>query len=186
MILIRLINRTQENGPPHLSFTNHCDWRVETKTVRIRQVATYTNQTKTCELDITQVQCMKVTKGNKSTTLWHLTAAPDHKGRPDDGYSPLWYEACVRSTKLDRAFSQNTTLGFAEETEWTTESLKSSGAIDELMKSASDIVKQIDGVAYWCNNQQDSMKHGMPPYSDADARLQETVNNPTNHQYHYW
>ncbi|KAI0136350.1 hypothetical protein BJ170DRAFT_7720 [Xylariales sp. AK1849] len=172
----------QSEGPPVIEFANFRAWEVQTKSVRICHVATYANPANTCQLDITQVQMMKrrVTSENKDT--WFLTASPG-AGSPRDGLFPVWYEASVRSTMVDAAFVENEDLGFADEAQWTPKALQQAGAFAELMKSTADTVKQMDGVAYWCNNQQDDMRYGKPPFSQADVRHQ---NQATAAPVQYW
>lgn len=173
-MVAEISNRPQDGGPPIISFTNHQDWGVQTKTVRIRHVGTYGCTVRDCALEIVQVQNMKVRRVGKGNH-WHLDYVPDLSGTPRDGFFPLWFEASIRSNTADMAFAENRGLGFGDEARWTPEGLKSSGVFDDLVQSATDVVKQMDGVGYWCNNQQDSMKHGEPPRNQADQRRQEQV-----------
>jgi hypothetical protein len=125
---------------------------------------------------------MKVRSMGKGSH-WHFEYVPDLTGQPTDGSFPLWFEASITSTTADRAFAENRDLGFADEASWTPDSLKSAGVFDDLVKSATDVVKQMDGVAYWCDNQQDSTRHGEPPRSKAELKRCARVQAP---EVSYW
>ncbi|KAK8020250.1 hypothetical protein PG990_005388 [Apiospora arundinis] len=149
-------------GVPYLSFSNHGDWHAVVHSVRVRRTSVYSSASHPCELNITQVTEMGVsTKGivGKVSEL----VAEESEGKPGKGIFPVFYEACIKSTVAERAFAKNRTLEFAEEAEWTGKDLKAAGAFKDLVLSATDLVKQMDGIGYWCDNQQKVAIHGKPP-----------------------
>ncbi|KAI1133662.1 hypothetical protein F5Y10DRAFT_283931 [Nemania abortiva] len=81
--------------------------------------------------------------------------------RPD---TPLvWYEAALRSDTFSTAFQQNEKLEFGSEAKWTPEELYKSGAVDELVQKAADMVKNMDGVGYWNDNHQKELLRSVVP-----------------------
>ncbi|KAH6660264.1 hypothetical protein BKA67DRAFT_547462 [Truncatella angustata] len=122
----------------------------------------------------------KVTKTSPKS-IWYFTAEED-MGNPAVGDFPAWFEAYITSNKADEALAQNTGLSFAEEADWTPESFKESGAIDDLLRSAANTVKGMDGIGFWVNNQQDNMRFGVPPHTRQEMLEQANV----NEQVRYW
>ncbi|KAK8083491.1 hypothetical protein PG996_002272 [Apiospora saccharicola] len=152
-------------GVPELSFINHGDWHA------------------VCELEITQVGDMRHVVETVKGKVNYLIAT-EGDPRPDLGIFPVFYEACIKSTVAQRAFAENKTLEFAEEVEWTGKDLKAADVFKDLVTSATDLVKQMDAVGYWCDNQQKGMVHGKPPVSTAEARRQ--AEDESASQYTYW
>lgn len=150
--------------------------------MRYRQEATFDHCENNTKLHITQVHCMKKKTIKKDDVVWRLSASPD-LARPDAGCFPTWFEAYITSNKIDKALAQNHKLKFAEEASWTPESLQGSGAIGDLLKSATNTVQQMDGVGFYVNNQQDDMRYGKPPYTREEASVQSEASGPV---YTYW
>ncbi|KAK6842682.1 hypothetical protein PG987_003542 [Apiospora arundinis] len=128
-------------GVPYLSFSNHGDWHAVVHSVRVRRTSVYSSASHPCQ----------------------RTRRGGERGKPGKGIFPVFYEACIKSTVAERAFAKNRTLEFAEEAEWTGKDLKAAGAFKDLVLSATDLVKQMDGIGYWCDNQQKVAIHGKPP-----------------------
>ncbi|KAK7969291.1 hypothetical protein PG988_008364 [Apiospora saccharicola] len=170
-------------GVPELSFINHGDWHAVVRTVRIRRTAVYSSTKYQCELEITQVGDMRHVVETVKGKVNYLIAT-EGDPRPDLGIFPVFYEACIKSTVAQRAFAENKTLEFAEEVEWTGKDLKAADVFKDLVTSATDLVKQMDAVGYWCDNQQKGMVHGKPPVSTAEARRQ--AEDESASQYTYW
>lgn len=95
----------------------------------------------------------------------------------------MWFEAYVTSNKADEALVENSQLAFAEEASWTFESLKESAAFKDLLEHAANTVRQMDGVGFWVNNQQDNMRYGVPPQTIRDVEDQARVHGPP---LQYW
>ncbi|KAI2635125.1 hypothetical protein GGS21DRAFT_543419 [Xylaria nigripes] len=79
-----------------------------------------------------------------------------------DAYSGIpimWYEVSLKSDALSNAFKQNENIELGDETSWTVEALLKSGAIDDLARKAASIVKELDVVGYWNDNQQKELQH---------------------------
>ncbi|KAK8048614.1 hypothetical protein PG994_010344 [Apiospora phragmitis] len=102
---------------------------------------------------------------------------------PSLGIFPVFYEASIQSTKAKRAFAENKTLEFAEETEWTGKGLKEAEVFKDLVSSATDLVKQMDSIGYWCDNQQKTEPHGRPPFSTAEVGEREGRLDATQHSF---
>ncbi|KAK6865171.1 hypothetical protein PG995_001699 [Apiospora arundinis] len=170
-------------GVPYLSFSNHGDWHAVVHSVRVRRTSVYSSASHPCELNITQVTEMGVsTKGivGKVSEL----VAEESEGKPGKGIFPVFYEACIKSTVAERAFAKNRTLEFAEEAEWTGKDLKAAGAFKDLVLSATDLVKQMDGIGYWCDNQQKVAIHGKPPSSTAEIKKEARARDAV--EYNFW
>lgn len=97
----------------------------------------------------------------------------ESEGNPVNGIFPVFYEACIKSTVAERAFAENRNLNFAEEAEWTGKDLKAAGVFKDLILSATDLVKQMDGIGLWCDNKQTATLHGKPPMSTAEVESEK-------------
>lgn len=89
----------------------------------------------------------------------HFSQRPEFKERGELG---AWYEVSLQSKKVNEALQQNRDLELGEVVDWSPKELQEAGAFDELVRSAIEVVKHIDGVGYWGDNEQDTMIHGMP------------------------
>lgn len=118
----------------------------------------------------------------ESDSIWYLSSKPT-LGDPNEGRFPAWFEAHITSDRANNALEENSSLGFAEEAAWTPEDLQDSGAIDDLLQSAANTVKRMDGVGFWVNNLQDNMRFGQPPHTMADAQEQANAYGPAQR---YW
>lgn len=124
--------------------------------------------------------CLKV-DSNKDKV--NYLVAKEGEPHPDLGIFPVFYEACIKSTVAERAFMENKTLDFADEAGWTAKDLKAANVFRDLITSATDLVKQMDGIGFWCDNQQ-AMLHEKPPMSTAEAR--QRAEDQSGGQYNYW
>ncbi|KAK6081739.1 hypothetical protein SCUP234_04514 [Seiridium cupressi] len=180
---LKVIPQDEEgSSPPRLEFINFRDWGVEIKSVRYRQLAAFKHHDNRCELHVTHVHCMKKKTTKKSDSVWYLSAYPD-LGKPDAGYFPTWFEAYITPTKADQEFAQNRELVFAEETTWTSESLKDAGTIDDMLDCAAATVKHMDGIGYWVDNQQDHKQYSEPPRSRDEVVERAAAPGP---EHSYW
>ncbi|ORY62218.1 uncharacterized protein BCR38DRAFT_486489 [Pseudomassariella vexata] len=168
--------RPQSDGRPRLSFINFLAWGAEIVAVRVRHIAEFVNSAQTCKLEITQVHEMSLkdlgvqTCGpGPSDNASYLEAIPS-SDKPELGYFATWYDACVKSQKVDEAVTQNEDLGFGDEATWSPDDLKSAGAFEDLIDAATHMVKNMDGVAYWCDNNQEAMNYRKPPGSEQEIR----------------
>jgi hypothetical protein len=75
----------------------------------------------------------------------------------------MWYEASLKSDTITTAFQQNRELELGNEVKWTAKDLVKSGAVDELVRKAANMVKKMDGVGYFNDNQESElMRQYMP------------------------
>ncbi|KAI1852363.1 hypothetical protein JX266_002541 [Neoarthrinium moseri] len=174
--------KPQPDGSPVLGFVNFRGWGVETKSVRIRQVATFQNRENTCQLHITRVQCMKKAIVAKGDDAFQFRAYAD-VSIPHDGIAPAWFEAHITSIKADHALRANNSLEFLQEAEWTPESLDKSGAFDDLLRTATSVIKHMDGVGASCDNRLDDLRYGYPPFTKEDVAMQQRASGPAEY---YW
>lgn len=103
---------------------------------------------------------------------------------PKEGMFPLWYEACLQSSKINDAFDENRQLGFADEASWSAEKFRTENLFRELVNSATYLTKRMDGVGYWVDNNQGAKAYGKPPANEAEALQQ--ANRGKGLEYHYW
>ncbi|KAK8032824.1 hypothetical protein PG991_002222 [Apiospora marii] len=175
--------KTNGTGVPELSFINHGDWHAGVRTVRVRRTAVSSNVKHQCQLEVTQVGDMRLEVVSHKDKVNYLIAT-EGQPRPDLGVFPVFYEACIKSSVAERAFAENKSLEFAEEAEWTAKDLKAADVFKDLVTSATDLVKQMDGVGSWCDNHQKAMVHGRPPMSTAEERRR--AEDQSGGQYTYW
>ncbi|KAK8125738.1 uncharacterized protein PG998_001497 [Apiospora kogelbergensis] len=159
-------------GVPYLTFINHGDWRAKVRSARIRRTSVYFSTKHQCELEITQVIEMGVSPESVVGKVTKLVVE-ESEGNPVNGIFPVFYEACIKSTVAERAFAENRNLNFAEEAEWTGKDLKAAGVFKDLILSATDLVKQMDGIGLWCDNKQTATLHGKPPMSTAEVESEK-------------
>ncbi|KAJ8128814.1 hypothetical protein O1611_g4819 [Lasiodiplodia mahajangana] len=87
-----------------------------------------------------------------------------YKNNDEDHGVPLkWYEVALRSDALSTAFQQNEKLELGDETKWTPEELHKSGAVEGLIRKATDMVKNMDGIGYWNDNHQGELLRRVAP-----------------------
>ncbi|KAI0152151.1 hypothetical protein F4776DRAFT_669940 [Hypoxylon sp. NC0597] len=166
----------QDSGVPLVEFTVKRAYRVEMLFVRTRNIASYTrkigafssadggspdsspsNILEICEVhDMTPLELIE-TKDQVTVPF------KQHPGFQQLGQLPTWYEVSIQSELVNEAVQQNQNLELGEEVGWSPEQLEDAGAFDELIRSATDMIKRIDGVGYWGDNYQDAMIHSMPP-----------------------
>ncbi|KAI1417002.1 hypothetical protein F5Y13DRAFT_204364 [Hypoxylon sp. FL1857] len=166
----------QDSGIPLLEFTVKKAYKVEMLLLRTRNIATYKSQTSAPSspsssgaentspsniLEICEVHDMTpldlIERKDKVTAPFQ-----QHPGIQQLGQLPTWYEVSIQSELVNKALQQNRDLEYGEEVHWSPEQLQAAGAFDELIRSATHMVKRIDGVGYWGDNYQDAMIHAMP------------------------
>ncbi|KAF2967186.1 hypothetical protein GQX73_g6365 [Xylaria multiplex] len=92
----------------------------------------------------------------------HLKLARSkHTKSPD--MPRCWYEASLKSDTFSNAFKQNEQLEFGDEVEWKSEELLKTGTVENLIRKAADMVKNMDGVGYWNDNHQVELQHRVAP-----------------------
>lgn len=165
-----------------LKFTIMRAYQVEILLVRTCHVAYYgRNRTDSMPspstLEIRKVHDM--TRTNVIHAEDRITAIYEqHPGDQQLGVLPTWFEASIQSKLINQVFQQNRSLEFGEEVEWSTAKLQKAGAFDDLIISATELVKKIDRVGSSGNNHQDVMTHGTPPTASV-ASLQHNTTRDT-------
>lgn len=134
--------------------------------VQIRQVAKLAAEDNTSHLHVAKVQRMTQRVIKRSSHMWSFAADAEELVRSRDGHFSFWYEAYITSTKTEKAFRQNRELEFGDEANWTPQTLKESGAFDDLLRAATRTVRHMDGVAYWCDNHQGEASRAAPPLTE--------------------
>ncbi|KAI1658377.1 hypothetical protein F4813DRAFT_356607 [Daldinia decipiens] len=175
----------QDSGIPFLEFVVKGVYQAEIVLVRTRNIASYTRNG-AC------IQPFSNTHGSKSSTSSILEICEVHDMAPriigrengnvtilfdkydgdrQRGQLPIWYEVSLQSKVINKALQQNQDLEIGEEVSWTPQQLQKAGAFDEIITSAIEVVKNIDGVGYWGDNFQDAKNYKMPP-SGTETYLQ--------------
>ncbi|RYP25655.1 hypothetical protein DL767_008295 [Monosporascus sp. MG133] len=171
----------QRSGVPRLEFVTREEYQVDIGIVRIRNTATY-RRIAECEpysdlrddarrwdgLALSEVHDTdSYMEPQGDGTIKYFAEA--FSGVADKGQPPMWIEASIHSNMVAEAFEENESLEVGDEAKWSAEELSESGVFDDLIRTATQTVKQMDGVGYWSNNRQNSLTHGRPPRSDREA-----------------
>ncbi|KAI0889279.1 uncharacterized protein GGS22DRAFT_196882 [Annulohypoxylon maeteangense] len=152
----------QKSGVPIVEITAKRDYQVDMLAFRTRNIASYTKFNGASDvMEICEVHDMDpsdITEGDSKVTV---------QLEQRDVYQQLgqlgtWYEVSMQSKTVNKALQQNRNLEFGEEVDWSPKKLQETGAFDELIRSTIEVVKNIDGVGYWGDNNQDTVIHGMP------------------------
>ncbi|KAI0852774.1 hypothetical protein F5Y00DRAFT_272423 [Daldinia vernicosa] len=185
---MRVIN--QDSGIPLLEFIVKGVYQAEIMLVRTRNIASYARKggnirplsntsgsksSTTSILEICEVHDMAsriIGRANNNVTIMF----EQYRGNPQRGQLPTWYEASLQSKEINKALKQNRDLEIGEEVSWTPQQLRQEGAFDEIIKSATEMVKKIDGVGYWGNNFQDATIHKIPPWGKETSSQHPTFN----------
>ncbi|KAI1505271.1 hypothetical protein F5X99DRAFT_430533 [Biscogniauxia marginata] len=183
----------QRGGPPVLEFINKSAYRVKIHRVRTRNIASYTllapgedslspsSGIDTNILEISEVWDMKgyvVSETEEASTIKYEQSP----GNQQAGEAGMWYEATIQSSMVSTALTENRDLEFGDEATWSAEEFQKAGAFDNLIRTAVQMVKSMDGIGYWGDNFQDALVHGMPPSSIAEiaARKRGTSSKSPN------
>ena len=103
-------------------------------------------------LELSEVHDMDSVYVNSKQADADVYTSERFPGNMKKGQPPMWIEACIQSKVIHSAFQKNETLELGDEAAWSPEELRDLGAFDDLVTAASDTVKQIDAVGYWCDN----------------------------------
>ncbi|KAI0391644.1 hypothetical protein F5Y17DRAFT_400591 [Xylariaceae sp. FL0594] len=82
-----------------------------------------------------------------------------------------WYEASLRSHKISAALDQSRKLELGDEADWKAEDLVDSGSVDKLIEKAAEVVKKLDSVGYWNDNEQGERMQVHAPKKSARKEL---------------
>ncbi|KAI1379601.1 hypothetical protein F4677DRAFT_442576 [Hypoxylon crocopeplum] len=163
--------KSQGSGIPLLEFLVNKAYKIEILLVRTLNIGTYKCSEKSVfgrtRLEITEVHDMKPTVNE--TEDWKAITFKQRRENQQLGQLATWYEASLQSCIVNEALKQNEELEFAEEVQWSPNQLREAGAFNDLIRSATEMVKRIDGVGYWGDNFQDTMIHGRPPSGSSAA-----------------
>ncbi|XDG09229.1 hypothetical protein ABKA04_008844 [Annulohypoxylon sp. FPYF3050] len=153
----------QASGVPIVGFTINNAYGAEILTFRVCNIASYDKPNTSDIMEIREVHDMLpndfVDEDGTGKGTVHFSQRPEFKER---GELATWYEVSLQSKKVNEALQQNRDLELGEVVDWSPKELQEAGAFDELVRSAIEVVKNIDGVGYWGDNDQDTMIHGMP------------------------
>ena len=102
-------------------------------------------------------------------------------GNMKKGQPPMWIEACIQSKVIHSAFQKNETLELGDEAAWSPEELCNMRIFEDIICAATDTVKQMDAVGYWCDNNRSTIaQSGSGPAQQAfrplGAHAPQTVN----------
>ncbi|KAI1364439.1 hypothetical protein F5Y08DRAFT_353590 [Xylaria arbuscula] len=108
----------------------------------------------TQRLYISEVWEMNLLSNSESEQSIQLKLA-GYKDNEHTGAPFCWYEASLKSHTVCTAFEQNEELEFGNEVKWASKDLIQSRAIEQLIKKAAAMIKNMDGVGFWNDNHQD-------------------------------
>ncbi|RYO77094.1 hypothetical protein DL764_010244 [Monosporascus ibericus] len=172
---------SQRSGVPRLEFVAREAYQVDIGIVRIRHIATYRRKAECAPYldfhdDVRRWDGLALSEVHDTDGYMEPQGdgtikyfAGRSSGLPDNGQPPTWIEASIHSNMVAEAFRENESLEVGDEAKWSAEELSESGVLDDLIRTATQTVKQMDGVGYWSNNRQNSLTHGLPPRSDREA-----------------
>ncbi|KAI1650466.1 uncharacterized protein F4817DRAFT_312835 [Daldinia loculata] len=186
----------QDSGIPLLEFIVKGVYQAEILLVRTRNVASYarnggniqpfsgacgsksstTKPSTTSVLEICEVHDMApriIGRENDNVTILF----EQYSGNQQRGQLPTWYEVSLQSKVINEALQQNRDLEMGEEVSWTPQQLQQAGAFDEIITSAIEVVKNIDGVGHWGDNLLGAKIHKMPS-SGTETYLQPPTSKP--------
>ena len=112
-------------------------------------------------MNISEVRELQIdfVKGYDST-IWKAAATPESSTKleylgTDLSYkwNYLWQEVSISCPKADHILEQNKTLELGEETSWTPEKLSAVDTLPSLYLPACEMIKQMDGVGFYNNNE---------------------------------
>lgn len=166
-LLVDRLNRPTDGGIPDLEVTYDKSYGIEILRVRTRNTACCTGEIKARShsgvewndkqrLYLTEVWELDRLSKTEDQRHLHLRFSR-YKIQKDPGMPLMWYEASLKSDIFTAAFAQNAKLELGEEAEWTPAALLDSGIVEQLIRKAATMVKKMDGVGYWNDNQQDEL-----------------------------
>ncbi|KAI0111750.1 hypothetical protein F4814DRAFT_364950 [Daldinia grandis] len=166
----------QNSGIPLVEFIVKGVYQADILLVRTRNIACYTRKPPTSSvLEICEVHDMMqriIGRADGNVTILF----EQHPGHRQRGQLPTWYEASLQSKVINEALQQNQDLEMGEKVSWTPQQLRQAGAFDEIITSAIEAVKNIDGVGHWGDNFQDAATHKIPPLK-TETYLQHPTSN---------
>lgn len=148
--------------------------------VRVRRVSRYTSLDTKSILNVSEVHELQMEEAvgdNRMIYKWFGSSDPS-VWLAAFGYKHffLWHEVSISCPSADEIFEQNKTLELGEEASWTAERLSAVGAVSSLYRPACQMVKQMDGVGFYNNNE-------MSVQTDPSYSFAETVTAPP---YYFW
>ncbi|KAK6957928.1 hypothetical protein Daesc_000718 [Daldinia eschscholtzii] len=174
--------RSRGLGTPVLEFIVKGVHQVEILLVRTRNIATYAwkgenaqpvantrgpNPSASRVLEICEVHDMAPRIIGRDNNGDLTVLFERYGGNQQLGHLPTWYEVSLQSKAINEALQQNRDLELGEKVTWSPQQLQNNGALSDIITSATEMVKQIDGVGYWGDNFQDALIHGEPPSGSA-------------------
>lgn len=117
------------------------------------------------------------------------------KMSPSDAET-LWHEISITSAEADKAFKENEKLEYGEEVRWSVKGMEERGVPDALMRAATSMVRQMDGVGWYNDNGQRTAS--MKDDDQTTSSVNETLAKPSKYgpakamppkvegEYSYW
>lgn len=125
--------------------------------IHVHRIEEYMSTDNKSTLKISTVQELpfSMTPIEKGTTIYQATtlefASRDHN--PMINRRSFWHQASISSVEADAKFEENKTLELGDLPSWTPESL--AGAAPAIYLPACKMLKGMDGVGYWNDNNVD-------------------------------
>ena len=111
--------------------------------------------------------------------LAYIRATTRKKADQETQSIPCWYEAAITSNAVEEAFEENMNLEIAQEARWTPSSLLTEDAnkgLRDLLNPACDMIKSMDGIGYYNDNELTTGYFANPPGSVADLVIRAHQN----------
>jgi len=162
---------------PELEVSCDMSYSVEILAVRTRNTASCTSKKVTVNTPTVKTESLEDFQTLDITEVWEM----DRISKQFDGQfmrlkfaryktqlvqssdPALWYEVSLRSDQISTALEQNRKLEVGEEANWEANALVDCGAVDKLINKAAQVVKKLDGVGYWNDNQQEGLLQKVAP-----------------------
>ncbi|KAI1170260.1 hypothetical protein F4777DRAFT_595347 [Nemania sp. FL0916] len=165
------------DGIPELKVSYDRSYNIEVIVVRTRNTACCTRQEKNKDASSAQSGPVLHTQRLYISEIWEMArlsivaserrmqlSFARYTGSAEGlGFPLVWYEAVLKPDTISTAFQQNEKLELGEEAKWTPEELLETGALEALVQTAGNMVKQMDGVGYWNDNHQDELLRDAVP-----------------------
>ncbi|KAI1776643.1 hypothetical protein F4818DRAFT_355374 [Hypoxylon cercidicola] len=151
----------QSSGVPNLEFILNKAYKVEMLLARTVNIASYerNQENDPSLLEIREVHDMTPLPVDETGDRVNVTVT-QYPGFEQLGQLPMWYEVSMQSKIVNKAFEQNRELELGDKVDWSPDQLMNATAFDRLIRSAAEMVRNIDGVGLWGDNRQDAMHPG--------------------------
>lgn len=153
--------------------------------VRVRRINRYRSQNNKSSLNISEVRELQMFDvPGDGCTIWKAIASTQSHTKILDPFQGqkynmlyLWHEASISCPEADEIFEQNKNIELGEEARWNSKDLTDIGAMQCLYQPACEMLKQMDGVGFYNDNEIDA---------EAVLRASRTQSQAEKKPYYFW